>query len=97
MTRQKTIIIFGGTGFIGRHIVKHLAAQGHIIKVATRIPESAYFLKPDGDVGQIVPITYDMHDYDSIATATADCNIIINCIGILYERKKQHSNAFMPI
>jgi len=53
---QKTAVIFGGTGFVGKQIVGQLADQGVIIKIATRIPESAYFLKPLGSVGQIVPV-----------------------------------------
>ena len=48
--RHKIVTIFGGSGFIGRHVVKRLAAEGYTVKVATRIPEAANFLKTNGAV-----------------------------------------------
>jgi nucleoside-diphosphate-sugar epimerase len=47
--------IFGGSGFIGRHIVKRLAQRGIVVRAAVRDPEAALFLKPMGQVGQIAP------------------------------------------
>ena len=85
---KKTALIFGGTGFIGRHIVKNLAAQGYQITIATRVPESAYTLKTAGDNGQIIPIQCDYSNYNAIAECVKDCEIVINCIGILYEKRK---------
>lgn len=84
----KTVTVFGGTGFIGRQVVRALAKDGWRIKVATRLPESAYFLKPDGYPGQIVPFACRYSDPDSIAEAVRDCDAAVNCIGILYERRR---------
>lgn len=83
----KTICIFGGTGFLGRHIVQDLARQGCRIKIATRIPESAYFLKPYGDVGQIAPIQCG-YDEASITQAIQGSDVVINLVGILFEKGK---------
>lgn len=88
---QKTAVIFGGTGFIGRNIVKALAQRGFLIKVATRVPESAYLLKPLGDIGQINPIHCDYSDYNSIAEIAQGADYIINCVGILFERGKKRT------
>lgn len=88
MSRQKTAVIFGGTGFIGRNIIKELAKEGMQIKVATRVPESAYFLKPYGDVGQITPLYYSADDFNSIALIVSGADYVINCVGILFERGK---------
>lgn len=82
------VTIFGGTGFIGRHIVRRLAREGYTVKVATRAPESAYFLKPYGKVAQIVPVACNCNDQRSIAAAVDGARIVINCIGILHARKK---------
>lgn len=83
----KTICIFGGTGFLGRHIVQDLARLGYRIKIATRIPESAYFLKPYGDVGQIAPIQCG-YDEASVTRAIQGSDVVINLVGILFEKGK---------
>jgi uncharacterized protein YbjT (DUF2867 family) len=90
----KIVTIFGGTGFIGRHVVRRLAKAGYTIKVATRAPESAYFLRTNGKVGQIVPFACDYNDDKSIAAAVASAEAAINCIGILHETRK---NSFQRI
>ncbi|MCD8562835.1 MAG: complex I NDUFA9 subunit family protein [Alphaproteobacteria bacterium] len=86
--QNKIITVFGGTGFIGRNIVRDLAQQGARVKIATRVPEHAYFLKPCGAVGQIVPVTCNYADESSIKAAVKGSDFVINCIGILYEKKK---------
>ncbi|MEK7819501.1 MAG: NmrA family NAD(P)-binding protein, partial [Pseudomonadota bacterium] len=58
--RRDVVTIFGGSGFIGRHLVRRLAARGWVVRVAVRDPERALFLKPQGDVGQIVPWAADV-------------------------------------
>jgi NADH dehydrogenase len=88
MKKYPIACIFGGTGFIGRQIVRELAAKGFRIKVATRIPEQAYALKPSGNVGQIVPVLCSYNDEESIRAAIKGCDLVINCIGILFEKKK---------
>ena len=82
---RKIITIFGGTGFIGRYTVQMLARTGAQIRIATRSPASAYFLKPSGDVGQIVPVSCDIHDAASVARAVAGSTHVINLVGILFE------------
>lgn len=87
----KTATVFGGTGFVGRQIVRELAQRGIIVKVATRIPERAYFLKPCGAPGQVVPFGCDYSDDQSIADAVKGSDYVINCIGILFQRGKARS------
>lgn len=84
---DKIITVFGGTGFIGRQIVRDLAARGARIKVATRVPESAFFLKPLGNIGQITPILCDYFDEESIRAVVQGSDAVINCVGILFEKK----------
>ena len=87
--KNKTACIFGGTGFIGRQIVRELAKRGVTIKVATRVPERAYFLRPAGVVGQVVPVQCDYDDVESIGKAVQGCDYVVNCIGVLYEKGAQ--------
>ncbi len=88
MQKNKTATIFGGTGFIGSQVVRELAKKGYRIKVASRVPERAYFLRPCGSVGQVVPFVCDYSNPDSIAEAVKGAECVVNCIGILYERGK---------
>ncbi len=90
----KMACLFGGTGFIGRQITRLLAKHGYLVKVATRVPERAYFLKTAGNVGQIVPFACDYKNDQNLREAVSGCDLVINCIGILYQRKK---NGFAAI
>ncbi len=90
----KQACIFGGTGFIGRQITRELARQGYTIKVATREPERAYILRTAGNVGQIVPFACNYNDDASIRAAVKGCDVVVNCIGVRYEKGK---NSFTKI
>lgn len=79
------VVVFGGSGFVGRHLVQRLAAAGALIRVAVRHPQTAQFLKPLGDVGQVVPIRADIADDDEVAAAVADTAAAVNLVGILFE------------
>lgn len=102
MAYTRTAAVFGGTGFIGRHVVRELARAGYRVKVATRVPERAYFLRPYGTPGQIVPFAVDYGDEASIARAVESADVIVNCVGILFEKKsgafrKAHAETPMAI
>ena len=83
---RHVVTVFGGSGFIGRHLVMHLAAQGAIVRVAVRDPDAALFLKPSGDPGQIVPWPADITDAGLVRAAVKDAEAVVNLVGILYER-----------
>jgi NADH dehydrogenase len=78
-----TITVFGGTGFLGRHIVWSLAKTGAAIRIATRRRDRAYFLRPAGTVGQVVPWACDVNDDASVAAALHGADIAINLTGTL--------------
>ena len=86
--RNLRVTVFGGTGFVGRHLIKHLCNQECIIKVPTRNPAKGYFLQPLGDVGQINLIKFDLSDNRKLENLIEDSDIIINLIGILFEKKR---------
>ncbi|MEO5373239.1 MAG: complex I NDUFA9 subunit family protein [Alphaproteobacteria bacterium] len=83
---ETRVTVFGGSGFIGRHLVRRLATHGAIVRVAVRDPERAQFLKPLGDVGQIVPRAADITNAASVARAIDGADWVVNLVGILYER-----------
>jgi uncharacterized protein YbjT (DUF2867 family) len=80
------VTVFGGSGFLGRHTVRALARAGWRIKVATRHPNSAFFLRPLGSVGQIDFVKCDVADAEQVARAVKDANAVINLTGILFEK-----------
>lgn len=81
--------IFGGSGFIGRHLIGRLAKQGWVIRVAVRHPARASFLKPLGDVGQITPIRVPLQDQLAVEAAVQGASAVVNLVGVLYERGAQ--------
>lgn len=86
---ERTVTVFGGSGFIGRYVVERLAERGWIIRVAVRHPERAQFLKPLGDVGQIVPLRCNVRNADSLRDALSGTRAAVNLVGILYESGAQ--------
>ena len=60
--RNLRVTVFGGTGFVGRHLIKYLCNYECIVKVPTRNPAKAYFLQPLGDVAQISAVKFDLSD-----------------------------------
>ncbi len=87
MATRSVATVFGGSGFIGRYVVKRLAASGYVVRVAVRYPESALFLKPMGAVGQVVPLFASVSDPATIARAVAGADVVVNLVGILAERR----------
>lgn len=81
------VTVFGGGGFIGRHIVQRLAAAGHSIRIAGRDTERAGRLCTMGGVGQITPVAASVTDEASSARAVAGADIVINLVGILFESR----------
>jgi NADH dehydrogenase len=88
MATRKVAAVFGGSGFIGRYVVKRLAASGYIVRVPVRDPEAARFLMVDGAVGQIVPLYASLADPATVARGVEDADLVVNLVGILSERQR---------
>jgi NADH dehydrogenase len=87
------ITIFGGSGFLGRHLVRALAKRHYRIRVAVRRPDLANHLQPLGRVGQIHAIQANVRHPGSVGAAVRDADIVINLVGILFERGRQRFDA----
>src|ERR1700712_183295 len=88
MATRSVATVFGGSGFLGEYIVKRLAAQGHVVRVAVRRPALANNLRPMGQVGQIVPWFASVSDEASVAGAVDGAQHVVNLVGILSERRR---------
>src|SRR5215203_4862748 len=83
------ITIFGGSGFLGRHLVRALAKRHYRIRVAVRRPDLAGHLQPLGRVGQIHAVQANIRHAGSVEAAVRDADIVVNLVGILFERGRQ--------
>ena len=89
---QKIIAIFGGAGFLGKHLMRQLTKLDFRVKVATRNPYLKGYLKPLGNPGQIELIKTNIFDSEDVKRVLNNCDFAINLVGILYETRKQKFN-----
>ena len=85
MATRSVATVFGGSGFIGRYIVKRLAHKGFVVRVAVRDTERALFLKPMGAVGQVVPLYASLTNEPTVHRAVDGADLVVNTVGILAE------------
>jgi len=91
--RNKIVTIIGGTGFVGRYVVKLLAEQGYSIRVIARDPEAASYLKTAGDVGQISLVSGNLAKPESLIGKLDNSWAVINLVGVLFESGKQNFSS----
>jgi NADH dehydrogenase len=87
------VTVFGGSGFLGRHVVRALVKRDYRVRVAVRRPELAGHLQPLGRVGQIHAVQANLRYPASITAAMRDASIAVNLVGILTESGAQTFDA----
>ena len=87
------VTVFGGSGFVGRSIVRALAKRGYRIRVAVRRPDLAGFLQPMGNVGQISFVQANLRYRASVDAAVVGASHVVNCVGILHESGRNTFDA----
>lgn len=90
---DRLVTIFGGSGFLGRHVVRALAQRGWRILVATRRPDLAFHLQPLGGVGQIHAVQANLRYPASIPAVLRQADAVVNLVGILRQRGAQSFDA----
>lgn len=78
---KNTITVFGGSGFVGRYIVRRLVANDWIVKIAVRHPEEARFLVSEAPEGRVTAIDGDILSDTLVRNAVQDATCVINCVG----------------
>ena len=89
----KLVTIFGGSGFVGNHLVQLLARKGYRIRVAVRRPDLAGEVRMYGGVGQVVPVQANVRNEASVQRAAAGSDVVINLVGIGHQGGKQRFDA----
>ncbi len=83
------VTVFGGSGFVGRHVVRALSKQRWRVRVAVRRPDLAGHLRPLGDVGWVQPIQANVRYRWSIDRAVVDADAVVNLCAVLAESGQQ--------
>ena len=86
---QKIICLFGGGGFLGKHLMRQLTRLDYRVKVATRNPYLKGYLKPLGNPGQIELFKINIFNSEDLKQVLKNCDFAINLVGILHETRKQ--------
>lgn len=89
----KLVTVFGGSGFVGRHVVQALARRGYRVRVACRRPDLAGHVTHLGNVGQVMPVQANLRVRWSIDRAVEGADYVINLVGILAEGGRQSFDA----
>ncbi len=87
---RRIVTVFGASGFLGRHVVRRLAASGAIVRAVVRDVEKASFLKPMGEVGQVITMAANIADPHAVERAVQGADMVINLVGLLFESGKQN-------
>ena len=90
---SKLVTVFGGSGFVGRHLVQALAKRGYRVRVACRRPDLAGHLQPLGNVGQIQAVQANLRYRWSVDRAVEGADIVVNLVAILFETGRQKFDA----
>jgi uncharacterized protein YbjT (DUF2867 family) len=90
---DRLVTVFGGSGFIGRHLVRALAKRGYRVRVAVRRPDLARFLMTSGVVGQIHGVQTNLRYPDSVEAAVDGADAVVNLVGILHESGRNRFDA----
>jgi NADH dehydrogenase len=87
------VTVYGGSGFLGRHVVRALAKRDYRIRVAVRRPDLAFHLQPLGRVGQIHAVQANLRDPASVEAAARGAHVLINLVGLLKESGRQRFDS----
>lgn len=90
---SRIVTIFGGSGFLGRYVVRRMAIEGWRVRVAVRRPNEALFVRPYGVVGQVEPVLCNIRDDASVSAAMRGAEAVVNCVGVLNSVGKNSFSA----
>jgi uncharacterized protein YbjT (DUF2867 family) len=87
--QSEIVTVFGGSGFVGKYVVRALCRAGKRVRVAMRRPHLGHELRVMGDVGQVQLVQANVRNRESVARAVEGADAVINLVAILFEKGKQ--------
>jgi NADH dehydrogenase len=91
-TNQRTVAVFGGTGFLGRRVVRHLRKRGFSVRIASRHPDRGAGLFALDD-SQLQSVEADINDEQSVARAVAGAYAVVNAVSLYVEHGTETFNS----
>ena len=92
---SELVTVFGGSGFVGKYVVRALCKAGKRVRVAMRRPHLGHELRVMGDVGQVSLVQANVRNVESVARAVEGADAVVNLVGLLYEKGKQKFETTM--
>ena len=93
VAQDQVVTVFGGSGFVGRHVVRALTRRGWRVRVASRRPDLAMHVQTTGRVGQVNAVQANLRYPASVAAAMQGASAVVNLVGILAEQGRQNFEA----
>src|SRR5262249_25536511 len=90
---NRLVTVFGGSGFVGRHLVRALAKRGFRVRVAVRRPDLAQYLMTAGAVGQVHAVQANLRYPDSVEAAVDGAEAVVNLAGVMYDSGRNSVDA----
>src|SRR6201998_2631213 len=90
---ETLVTVFGGSGFLGRNVVRALCKRDYRVRVAVRRPELSGYLQPMGKVGQIHAVQANLRYPASVEAAMRDSHVAVNLVAILSQSGAQTFDA----
>ena len=90
---SQLVTIFGGSGFVGRYVARRMAKAGWRVRVATRNPNEAMFVRTYGTVGQVEPVACNVRDDASVRAVLTGADAVVYAVGVLAESGKNTFEA----
>jgi len=90
---NRLVTVFGGSGFVGRHLVRALAKRGFRVRVAVRRPDLAQYLMTAGAVGQVHAVQANLRYPDSVEAAVEGAEAVVNLVGLLHPSGRNSFDA----
>ncbi|MET0269624.1 MAG: complex I NDUFA9 subunit family protein, partial [Sphingomonas sp.] len=80
---DELVTLFGGAGFLGRYVARALLASGARLRIVGRDPKRAWYLKPQGGLGQTQFVAADLRKPDTVRRAVQGASAVVNLVGVL--------------
>ena len=92
---MKTVVIFGGSGFVGKHIIRRIAKNGHKIIIPNQKQTNEAKLRILGSTGQVIPIKFKSLKEEKIINLINNADVVLNLKTMWNEKKMNFQKGIL--